>query len=178
MHIIESGDVDKPVATLSPLTKLSSNDAYYSTFSLRSDTEDDMPNWVIHPFLFSFAASRTDRRHNRNSKRGPTDQTTDRVIKSDDRKAVIAALATLSLSRHCWSIYRLQKEVFQAGRVHSCLPLFAALLSFLVIWRKGRFSRSLFPLWFLRRTDERRTDVVPPSLIPRLPIIGRERERV
>ena len=31
MHVIESGDVAKPVATLSPLTKLSSNDAYYST---------------------------------------------------------------------------------------------------------------------------------------------------
>ena len=31
MHIIESGDVAKPVTTLVPLTKLSSNDAYYST---------------------------------------------------------------------------------------------------------------------------------------------------
>ena len=38
MHIIESGDVAKPVATLLPLTKLSSNYAYYSTFcrSVRS----------------------------------------------------------------------------------------------------------------------------------------------
>ena len=32
MHIIESGDLAKPVATLSPLTKLSGNDAYYSTY--------------------------------------------------------------------------------------------------------------------------------------------------
>ena len=34
MHIIESGDLAKPVATLSPLTKLSGNDAYYSTYYL------------------------------------------------------------------------------------------------------------------------------------------------
>ena len=32
MHIIESGDLAKPVATLSPVTKLSGNDAYYSTY--------------------------------------------------------------------------------------------------------------------------------------------------
>ena len=36
MHIIESGDVAKPVATLLPLTKLSSNDAYYSTLCDRA----------------------------------------------------------------------------------------------------------------------------------------------
>ena len=32
MHIIESGDVAKPVAKLLPPTKLSNNDAYYSSF--------------------------------------------------------------------------------------------------------------------------------------------------
>ena len=44
MHIIESGDLAKPVATLSPLTKLSGNDAYYSTYrNVRKSFED----WII-----------------------------------------------------------------------------------------------------------------------------------
>ena len=32
MHIIESGEVAKTLATLTPLTNLSQNDAYYSTY--------------------------------------------------------------------------------------------------------------------------------------------------
>ena len=37
MHIIESGDVVKSLATLTPLTKLSCNDAYYSTYCVISN---------------------------------------------------------------------------------------------------------------------------------------------
>ena len=43
MHIIDSGDVAKPVTTLFPLTKLSSNDAYYSTSYRKLFRDDGLP---------------------------------------------------------------------------------------------------------------------------------------
>ena len=147
---------------------------YFKQIFPRSVTEDDMPNWVIHPFPFSFAASRTDRRHNRNSKRGPTgptDQTTDRVIKSDDRKAVIAALAPLSLDVVGVFIDCRRRSFRQATCIHACHLLLSFLPS-LLSGEKGDFLARSFPCGFCGgRTDDGRVLCLPPS-IPACPSLG------
>ena len=53
MHIIESGDLAKPVATLSPLTKLSCNDAYHSTY---------YPVWAVGNHLAAVAVQQLPER--------------------------------------------------------------------------------------------------------------------